>query len=238
MSVVITNTGARMDYAIALESLAKQGVSVPDGQLTQSYLRSESLLSQGLSHFEFPILVNTTNPGVVTYNTAKLLNQQDAFYVTHLAYWIELRTQPGDNPDLYRFLPFTYPSEALNSTGAVSSKRGYKLWSGTMNISMNGNVVLPAWDIKRHLYVPRTQKSAVNGPFPNSTFYIDHDQFDGATDAFYPVEPNLVFLGNKGIKIAIDFPESIGTAIGGATYELIMVLQWRGLLAQNVSKTA
>jgi hypothetical protein len=103
---------------------------------------------------------------------------------------------------------------------------------------MNGNVVLPAWDLKRHLYVPRTQKSAVNGPFPNSTFYIDHDQFDGATDAFYPVEPNLVFLGNKGIKIAIDYPESIGNAIGTAPVEIIAVLQWRGLLAQNVSKTA
>lgn len=236
--VVMNNISARMDLNIAVESLKLQGIPVELENVSQSFLRVDSLLRQDTNNYEFPVLVNTQNAGTTVSKTSKQLKLQDAFYVTHVGYYIQNRLNPGTPGNLYSAVPFTYPSEALNRTGVVLSKLGYKLWEGQMSITVNGKVLVPGWDLQRHLYVPETQVAAVSGPFPNSLFYNDHDEFDGATDSFYPMEPNIVFIGNKGITVNINFPENISNAIGGEGYETYMVLVFRGLLIQNVSKNA
>lgn len=237
---IVSNVNARIDYEIAKKSLADQGVIVPDGKLTQSYLRAETIFDQGRSLYEFPILVNSANAGTVTSNTCKLLNQQDAFYVTQMGYWVEVWVQDGAAPaDLYKYVPITYPSIQFTDIGAISGFQGFKLWSGQISLIVNGDVILPGWDLKKHLKVPRTQREAYAGAWPNGVFYNVYDEFDGATDPFYPQEPNVVLLGNKGIKYQLEFPESIGNAIGASpTFEVRGVMYLRGLLAQNVSKMA
>lgn len=239
MGVQITTMGSRLEYDIAMKALTNEGIIVESGQLSQSFLRTEATLAQARSSFSFPIQVNQLNAGTTPSATAQLLKQQDAFYMTHMAYWIEVYTIPGDTPELYRYVPFTYPSEALNRTGAVFSALGYKLWTGVIGITVNGKVIIPAWDVKRHLYVPETQVQAVNGAFPMSQFYNGHDEFDGAATAFYPVEPNIVFIGNKSSVITLSFPDNLLNAIGATPgYEVRAILTCRGLLAQNASKTA
>lgn len=236
MGYEINALGERLNYEVALKSLESQGVTVNNGELAQSYLRTEAVLDPGLSTFKFPIQKNSANSGTQIYPTMKLLGMQDAFYATNIAYWIEVYDMGASAPirDLYRYVPFTYPSETLNRIGAVTSKLGYKLWSGVLSLTVAGSVIIRAWDIKRHLEVPRTQKSAVNGPFPNSEFYIDHDQFNGLTSGRAPFEPHQVFIGTNDTDLQIQFPEDLASAIS-STMTIKMVLTMNGLLAQNVT---
>ena len=238
MGVIITTVGSREEYKIALNALQQEGFNVLPGQLSQSFLRTEVVLNRNRSSFTFPIQVNQLNQGTTPGPNTQLLKTQDVFYLTHLSFTINAYTVPGDTPELYRYVPYTYPSEALNATGVVFSKTGYKLWAGTLEFTVNGQVVIAAWDVNRHLYVPETQKQAVNGAFPVSTFYNDHDEFDGAATSFYPVEPNLVLIGNKSTVINLDYPEDLQNAIGESPVEVRAVLTMRGMLAQNASKTA
>lgn len=242
MSIVMSNINARLDYDVALKSLAAQGINVDPSvaEISQSYLRTEVQLNPSKSSYSFPINEQTNNTGQNIPVTSQLLKPQDVFYLTHMAYWIELASITGAaTPDLYRYQPFTYPSEQLNRTGAVLSKLGYKLWAGKFIYTVSGKVVLPAWDMKRHLYVPEEQVEAVNGAFPVGQFYTDHDEFDGAVSGFYPVEPNLILIGNKGNEFKAEFPEDLNNAIGStANYDIRMVVTMRGLLVQNASKTA
>lgn len=238
MGVIITTMGARLEYEIAQKALAAEGVIVQPGQLSQSFLRTECILSSSKSSFSFPIQVNQLNAGTTPSATAQLLKQQDAFYMTHMAFWVEAYTIAGDIPELYRYMPFTYPSEVLNEAGLVLSRLGYKLWSGVLELTVNGQVILPAWDLKRHLFVPQTQREQVSGAWPVSSFFNGHDEFDGAASSFYPVEPNIVFIGNKSSVITVDYPEDLANAVGAAPLELRGVLTMRGMLAQNASKTA
>lgn len=240
MGYDVSAYNARLNYSIALESLAKQGVQVKNGELAQSFLRTEALLDPGLSTFKFPIQKNTANNGQTFYPTMQLLGMQDAFYATSLQYTIEcynLATASTEPRDLLRYVPFTYPSEALSSRGAVFSKLGYKLWSGVLTLTVAGSVIIRAWDIKRHLEVPRSQRPAYAGAFPASAFFIDHDQFDGSSSAKYPLEPHQVFIGTNDTDLQITFPDDIANAIGTVAdgYQIKMVLVFDGLLAQNVT---
>lgn len=238
MGVIITSMGSRMEYDIALKALAAEGVTVEPGQVSQSFLRTETILSPTKSSFKFPIQVNQLNSGTTVSATSQLLKTQDVFYMTHMAFWIEAYTIAGDIPSLYRYMPFTYPSEVLNEAGIVISRLGYKLWSGVLELTVNGDVIIPAWDLKRHLFVPQTQREQVSGAWPVSSFFNGHDEFDGAATSFYPVEPNIVFIGNKSSDITIDYPDDLVDAIGAAPLEVRGVLTMRGMLAQNASKTA
>lgn len=240
MSTVLTNYGARMDYDVALKALIAEGIVVEPGQLSQSFLRLESMIDRTQSFFTFPVLVNITNPGTTTAPTAQLLNPQDCFYATHVGYWLELYTTSNEaTPASMRYTPLTYPSFKAGEQGAfVAGGDAYKLWAGVMRIEVNGKVVIPAWDLKRHLNVPEQQKEAYTGAFPDSLFYADHDEFDGATDTFYPMEPNVVFIGNKNTTVTVRFPSELSDVIAASPVQLKMVLTIRGLLAQNASKMA
>lgn len=241
MSIVMSNVNARMDLEICQKSLAKQGLVVADHDISQSDLILETQLLPTKSSFEFSVLENVNNAGTTTAITEVRLKPQDAFYMTHLQYSIMLHTIPDvTTPDLYRYMPFLYPSEHLNQSGAIFSKLGYKLWWAQLAITINKEVIIPEWSVIRHMFVPQGQKDTWNGAFPASTFYKDHDEQDGATSGWYPVEPNVVFLGNDGINIDLDFPEDLNNAIAapGDGYIIKAVLRCRGLLCQNVTKTA
>lgn len=236
----ITAYGKRLEYDIAKKSLEMQGVTVTDDNLSQSYLRFESQLSQNKSSYKFPVLVSQQNAGTVTPATVRQLNQQDAFYCTEMSYFIKVTSRAVADPafkGLYEFIPFTFPSQSLNEDGTILSTLGYKLWSGELNLVVNGDVILPGMDLQRFLYVPRTQKDSWNGNFPMSTFYTNLDEYDGASDAFYPLAPSVVLLGNDKIDLSVEFPDDLNNAIS-ADAVISMVIMVRGLLAQNVTKVS
>jgi hypothetical protein len=238
MANQLTAYGKRVEYEVAKQSLESQGIIVTDDNLSQSYLRFESTLAQNRSSYKFPVLVTQQNAGTTTPNTVKQLNQQDAFYCTEIGYFIKVVQKQGStNRDILEYVPYTYPSQGMSEDGTVFAAYGYKLWSGEIGLTVNGDVIIPGMDLQRFLYIPEGQKDVWNGPFPMSTFYRGQDQYDGSSDAFYPLAPEIVLLGNDKIDLSVTFPDTINNAIG-ADATVNMVIMVRGLLAQNVTKVS
>ena len=207
-----TQMGSRMVFENAKTLVRSLGYSVEHAKLTQSYLRSEVALSTSIANYHIPVLVNDTQNGSTRVNE-KRLNLQDIFVTTEIAVLIGIGTATNTAAKLY-----TYP----NST-AFTSATDDNLWSiynGFLNLTINNEQILPAWDVIRHYFVPQTQQSA-------STT----DQWAAGSDAFYPVEPGIVMNGAANINFQL-------TANGApATVEsnsFIAVIQ-RGILCQNVT---
>ena len=180
--------------------------------MTQSYLRSEVALSSSIANYHIPVLVNDTQNGSTRVNE-KRLNLQDIFVTTEIAVLIGIGTSTNTAAKLY-----TYP----NAT-AFTSTSDDDLWSiynGFLNLTINNEQILPAWDVIRHYFVPQTQQSA-------STT----DQWAAGSDAFYPVEPGIVMNGAANINFQLTANGAPATI---TTNSFIAVIQ-RGILCQNVT---
>jgi hypothetical protein len=207
-----TQMGSRMVFENAKTLVRGLGYSVEHAKLTQSYLRSEVALSTSIANYHIPVLVNDTQNGASRVNE-KRLNLQDIFVTTEIAVLIGIGTSTNTAAKLY-----TYP----NAT-AFTSTSDDDLWSiynGFLNLTINNEQILPAWDVIRHYFVPQTQQSA-------STT----DQWAAGSDAFYPVEPGIVMNGAANINFQLTANGAPATI---TTNSFIAVIQ-RGILCQNVT---
>ena len=207
-----TQMGSRMVFENAKTLVRGLGYSVEHAKLTQSYLRSEVALSTSIANYHIPVLVNDTQNGASRVNE-KRLNLQDIFVTTEIAVLIGIGTSTNPAAKLY-----TYP----NAT-AFTSTSDDDLWSiynGFLNLTINNEQILPAWDVIRHYFVPQTQQSA-------STT----DQWAAGSDAFYPVEPGIVMNGAANINFQLTANGAPATI---TTNSFIAVIQ-RGILCQNVT---
>ena len=207
-----TQMGSRMVFENAKTLVRGLGYSVEHAKLTQSYLRSEVALSTSIANYHIPVLVNDTQNGASRVNE-KRLNLQDIFVTTEIAVLIGIGTATNTAAKLY-----TYP----NAT-AFTSATDDNLWSiynGFLNLTINNEQILPAWDVLRHYFVPQTQQSA-------STT----DQWAAGSDAFYPVEPGIVMNGAANINFQLTANGAPATV---ETNSFIAVIQ-RGILCQNVT---
>jgi len=207
-----TQMGSRMVFENAKTLVRGLGYSVEHAKLTQSYLRSEVALSTSIANYHIPVLVNDTQNGSTRVNE-KRLNLQDIFVTTEIAVLIGIGTSTNTAAKLY-----TYP----NAT-AFTSTSDDDLWSiynGFLNLTINNEQILPAWDVIRHYFVPQTQQSA-------STT----DQWAAGSDAFYPVEPGIVMNGAANINFQLTANGAPATI---TTNSFIAVIQ-RGILCQNVT---
>jgi len=207
-----TQMGSRMVFENAKTLVRGLGYSVEHAKLTQSYLRSEVALSTSIANYHIPVLVNDTQNGSTRVNE-KRLNLQDIFVTTEIAVLIGIGTATNTAAKLY-----TYP----NAT-AFTSATDDNLWSiynGFLNLTINNEQILPAWDVLRHYFVPQTQQSA-------STT----DQWAAGSDAFYPVEPGIVMNGAANINFQLTANGAPATV---ETNSFIAVIQ-RGILCQNVT---
>lgn len=184
-------------------------------KLTQSYLRLERELSINQSVYDFPVLVNNNQFGQ-QFNTEKRLNQNDSFVISEIGIFLGL---PASETDA-AFLPDSYPNPFIYGANATPLKGVY---SGSLNITVNYDILVPEWDLLRHYLSPQTQQTAAAGAGSPV------DEFDGKQYGFYPMEPNVVLIGSKKNDIKIGLPAPL-TAVP-ANARLIMIL--RGVLAQN-----
>lgn len=207
-----TQMGSRMVFENAKTLVRSLGYSVEHAKLTQSYLRSEVALSTSIANYHIPVLVNDTQNGASRVNE-KRLNLQDIFVTTEISVLIGIGTGTDTKAKLY-----TYPN-----TTAFTGTSDDDLWSiynGYLNLSINNEQILPAWDVLRHYFVPQTQQSASLV-----------DQWSASSDAFYPVEPGIVMNGAANINFSLTANGAPATI---TTNSFIAVVQ-RGILCQNVT---
>jgi len=214
-----TQMGSRMVFENAKTLVRSLGYSVEHAKLTQSYLRSEVALSTSIANYHLPVLVNDTQNGASRINQ-KSLNLQDIFVLTDLAVYIGVGSATSTKAQLY-----SYPNSSIFTSATDNDL--WSIYNGYLNLTINNEQVLPAWDVLRHYFAPQTQGGV--GITAQTVFPVD--QFDASNDGFYPVEPGIVMNGAANINFQLTANGAPATVL---TNSFICVIQ-RGILCQNVT---
>jgi hypothetical protein len=212
-----TQHGARLVFDNAKALISNAGLSLQSAVLSQSYLRSEVAMSTSVTSYQIPILVNSQQGN--NFVTNNFLALQDAFVVSKIGIFVSAPAASTTTA----FPLFTYPSASIFSTSGAATAL-YNLYNGKMSVTVNNKQIVPSWDVYKHLYVPQTQALAASTA-------TTIDQNDASEFGYYPVEPNLVFVGSKNNVITIDLPAAIGTLQASTAPRIVVIFS--GLLAQN-----
>jgi hypothetical protein len=214
-----TQMGSRMVFENAKTLVRSLGYSVEHAKLTQSYLRSEVALSTSIANYHIPVLVNDTQNGASRVNE-KRLNLQDIFITTEIAVLIGVGAATNTKAQLY-----TYPNGTIFTTATDDDL--WSIYNGYLNLTINNEQVLPAWDVLRHYFVPQTQGGV--GITAQTIFPVD--QWAASQEAFYPVEPGIVMNGAANINFQLTANGAPASVLANS---FICVMQ-RGILCQNVT---
>jgi len=211
--------GQRMIFENAKSLVRSLGYGVDQAVLTQSYLRSEVALSTSVANYHIPVLVNDTQNGSVRVNE-KRLNLQDIFVASEIAVLIGVGSSTSTTAALY-----TYNNGVIFT--AATDTDLLAIYNGSLNLTINNQQVLPAWDVYRHYCVPQTQGGV--GITAQTIFPVD--QNDASANGFYPVEPGIVMNGAANINFQLTANGAPATILANS---FICVIQ-RGILLQNVT---
>ncbi len=209
--------GQRLVFQNAKNAITRAGLSPAGAILSQSYLRFEVPLTTTQTTYTFDTLVNeNTNPN---YLTQSKLNLQDAFVVSSIGYFLCAPATSALNDNNFQLL--TYPNSViLNAAGAATA--AYQVYNGNMTLTVNQRTIMTGWDLYRHYSVPQTQDASAAAVI---------DQQNGASDAFYPAEPNIVMVGSKKNILQVNLVSALGAVQANSR----LICFFRGVLAQNVT---
>lgn len=210
-----SSVGARLAFEKAKQGVRAAGYNLGTAVLSQSYLRSEVLLSTTQTLYTFPILVNDNQSGGIT-NTSNLLNLQDAFYVSEMAIYF---AAPGSST-ASNFPLVSYPNASIFAAG--SDAELYSLYNGKMSILINNRQIVPTIDLYRFYDAEQTQAPAVTNA---------KDQFSGKNSGKYVIEPGIVFVGSKQNVVQVSIPNALASVQANSR----MILYCVGHLAQNIT---
>lgn len=213
-------TGARLVYANAKNTLLRNRLNPATAVLTQSYLRFEANISATQTQYNLDVLVNdNTNPSFITQQK---LNLQDSFISSDCGVFIGVPSTSATTDAKVKL--YSYPDVTAFTASVATDLRA--LYNGAMSLTVNQRVIVPSWDLMRHYKAPIMQTGFV--PAPVTAGNIQNSD-DLASDGFYPVEPNIVFVGSKKNQLQITVPQAIATFPSNSR----IVVIFRGLLAQN-----
>jgi hypothetical protein len=216
-----TQHGQRLVFDNAKSLVSNAGFNVNQAVLSQSYIRSEVAMSTSTTSYHVPVLVNDTQNGS-SFTTENRLQLQDAFVVSSIFVGVSIPAASTTTAFQY----YTYPNaQAFTTSGAALAL--YNLYNGYMAISINNRTIVPSWDLYKHLYVPQTQQATSTGT--NTAI----DQNDGSEFGYFPMEPNVVFVGSKNNQVSLNLPSAIGTLQASTAPRIIVI--FKGILAQNVT---
>lgn len=198
------------DNAQRLLSAAFPGQNIRQFKCTQSYLRLELALSTTITNYQFQILNQTTGS---QFNTEQRLNLQDSFVISSLGIYVGLPASATSTT----FELDTY-CDTVKYTNAAAMNA---IYNGQLQVKINNDVVVPAWDLQQHFYRPQTQlTAAANSPL---------DQKRLSEDSQSAVEPNIIAIGSKNTNFSVVLP----TALTAVDANSRIILLMRGVLAQN-----
>jgi len=209
--------GLRLVYENAKNLVNQLGYDTSSAVVTQSYLRSEALLTTTAATYSLPVLVNQNSSN--TNVRLKLLNLQDLFVVSEISAFLVSGAASNGAAPFYE-----YPDPTVFTTGYAQL---FNVYNGNLSIIANNQQILPAWDLLKHYFVPQTQKGV--GITAQTVFPIN--QVDASFDTTYPVEPNIVINGAANYQINLNLPAA-PTTLDSNTYFALLV---RGVLLQNCS---
>jgi hypothetical protein len=214
-----SNMGLRLVFENAKNLVNQIGYDTSSAVITQSYLRSEFLLSTTTANYNVPITINDTRNGAPTVREQRL-NLQDLFVVNSITLFTTVGAATASNTGY-----FTY-NDLRTFTTTTSATDLLSVYNGKLSLVANNQQILPAWDLMKHYFVPQTQLGIL--PFTGATV-LPINQLNASEDTSFPVEPNIVLNGAANYQCQISLP----VAPAAVTANTYVCVKWNGLLLQN-----
>ena len=212
-----TNMGLRLVFENAKTLVNQLGYDTSAAVITQSYLRSEVLLTTTATQYNVPITVNF--PVAATVRERRL-NLQDLFVVNSIGIFYTVGASSASNTGAFSY------NDARTLTTTTSATDILSFYNGYLSIVANNQQILPAWDILKHYFVPQQQLGIL--PFTGATV-LPINQLNAAEDFNFPVEPNIVLNGAANYQCNFVLP----VAPAAVTTNTYLCIKWNGLLLQN-----
>lgn len=260
--MIISNQDRRLTFDVAKKLCETNGLDVSKANPAYGYLRLETPLVSGQTQYQFPTLQNQTYNGYNQSPTENRLALQDNFVVGSkffgMVWYNTAENRPISNL-LTHISAYNLPAGyslgnlAWLPTGAQQLLiKGYndEWWvSGWMKYSMDYKVIIPRYDCLQHWYKPVTQATmntktlGAIDPATDLGYPWTMDARDGLSDAFIPMEPNIVLSGAKNTEIYYNMPFPVtfadcgwtGASVTDGTYQPRLVCIYRGVLLQNTT---
>lgn len=208
-----------MNSIVSEKRYIQERLGIPFENLSQSYLRAETLLTN-LSQYQFLLQRGQVANPIVT---ERLLQLNDQFVVTHFTLGLKniySQTAPTDTLQLTAPVhTFANPSIFVSNTANAEA-----LFNASFSWTIDRKQYLPAFPIRAFLRVPTSQQGAGSG------VPVFADGYDNGLYGFYPSEPTLID-GRQTLDLIAD----LGAAVTIATtdYYTYAVLEVRGYLVVN-----
>lgn len=187
---------------------------IPYSNLSQSYLRAETLLGSN-SQYSFQLQKGNTSATPIV--TERLLELNDEFVITHM--FIGLKKPAGTTAAQQLTAEvYTYPDQ----NGAVFAAVDESLYNGSFSLTINRKEFLPQFPIRFFRRVP-DQQSGLNA----TGGATNKNGFNNGLYGFAPFEP-VKIDGRQTIDAVIDLGAAVTFTTGAYA-----VLELRGYLVVN-----
>jgi hypothetical protein len=205
-----------MNSIVAEKRYIQERLGIPFENLSQSYLRAETLLTN-LSQYSFLLQRGQVAAPLVT---ERLLQLNDQFVVTHFTVGVKYigSDTPTDTQHLTANVDtFVNP----NVFTVANTPNAEAIYNASFSWTIDRKQYLPAFPLRSFLRVPTTQTSATN-TFVNG--------YDNGLYGFFPSEPTLID-GRQTLDLIADLGAAV--TIDGASASVYAVLEVRGYLVVN-----
>jgi hypothetical protein len=202
-----------MNAIIAEKKFIAERTGIPYSNLSQSYLRAETALSN-LSQYDFNLQKNNVASPIVT---ERLLELNDEFVMTHLTIGLKLPATPLTDATHLAAQVFTFPDQNAGFAATEES-----IYNSSFSLTINRKEFLPEFPVRFFRRVP-DQQSGLNatGGATNKNAY-PNGLYGFA--AFEPVKID----GRQTIQALL----SLGAGVT-MTANTFLVLECRGYLVTN-----
>ena len=212
-----------MNSIVSEKRFISERLGVPYENLSQSYLRSETLLSTN-AVIDF---VLQTNKKSIPLVTERLLDLNDEFVITHFS--VGLKSIGSDTPTNLEQL--VAPVLTYDNTTAFLGTNGgnvASIYNSDLSFTIDRKVFVPQFPVRAFRRVPTTQQGADLGYAVSG---VDtQDGFDNGLYSFYPSEPTKID-GRQTLDLAINLGSSVTFDDSTASY--YAVFEARGYLIVN-----
>jgi len=225
-----------MNSVVSEKKFIQERLGIPYENLSQSYLRAETQLSN-LSTYNFYVQRGQVANPLVTEN---LLELNDQFVITHFRIslrWIDPTTTAAptatEQLNAQQYL-YADPTKFTSTSANAAS-----IYNGNLSFIIDRKQFLPAFPVNAFYRVPTTQTNAFLSTAgttgtPAATFNGNTgvNGYDNGLFGFYVSEPTLID-GRQTLDITLNLGASVSIATIGTDPMVYATFETRGYLVVN-----
>jgi hypothetical protein len=225
-----------MNSVVAEKKFIQERLGIPYENLSQSYLRAETQLSN-LSTYGFKLQAGQVANPIVT---EKLLQLNDQFVITHfrvsLRYIDPSTTGVPTATEQLNAQQFLYADPTVFTSGSANAKA---IYNGNLAFIIDRKQFLPAFPMNAFYRVPTTQSGAflatagtTGSPAATFTGNTGVNGYDNGLFGFYVSEPTLID-GRQTLDLSLNLNSSVAIATIGTDPMVYATFEARGYLVVN-----